>query len=70
MEAFAKSKCFRRGQDFLGDWGRIIDLLIPITAVSFPHRQAQIAALSARSKENLKFDCADSHHSEMPKLSP
>jgi hypothetical protein len=42
-------------------------LIILITAVSFPRRQAQTAALSARSKENLKFDCEDSRHSEMPK---
>jgi hypothetical protein len=60
MEAIAKSKCFRRGHDFSGDWGRIISLLILITAISFSHRQAQTAALSARSKQNLKFDCEDS----------
>ncbi len=63
MEAFAKFKCFRRGHDFTGDWGMIIRLIILITATSFSNRQVQTAALSARRKQNLKFDCADSRHS-------
>jgi hypothetical protein len=63
MKAFANFKCFRRGHDFTGDWGRTIDLIILITAISFPHRQAQTVALSARSKQNLKFGCEDFHHS-------
>jgi hypothetical protein len=70
MEAFAKFKCFRRGHDFTVDWGRIISLIILITATSFPNPQAQTGALSAHSKQNLQFDCEDSRHSEMPKLSP
>lgn len=57
MKAFAKFKCFRRGHDFTGYLGSIINLIILITATSFPNRQVQTDSLSARSKQNLKFDC-------------
>jgi hypothetical protein len=58
MEALAKSKCFRRGHDFTGDWRMIIGLIILLTTTSFSNRQVQTGALSVHRKQNLKFDCA------------
>jgi hypothetical protein len=48
MKAFAEAKCFRRGHDCTGEWGRTIDLILQIIATAFLNRQMHISALSAR----------------------
>lgn len=52
MKAFAKSKCFRRGHDFTGEWGRIIDLIILIIVTShFPTGRCKPALFRRAASE-------------------